>query len=141
MVDAKRPEDRWRTPLDVVLQVILVVWLLGCTALGLAMLAPQMSFWTPVELTPRQQYQQGVTAIALALVGVGLPALAVLVAFAAKRLALCVTLLILTLALCVPAAMLGRFGVHHVHEYGPRSPVPVYHGCVPLSGGKSCPGG
>jgi hypothetical protein len=106
------------------------------------MLAPQMTFWIPAELTPHQQYQQGVKAIALALVGVGLPALAALVAFAAKRKALSVTLLILTLALCIPAAMLGRFGLHQVHEHGrPRPPAPVHNGCVPRSGGKSCPGG
>jgi hypothetical protein len=56
--------------------------------------------------------------------------------------ALCVTLLIVTLLLGVPAAMLDHYGTRLVHRYGPPAPVPVHTRCVNHSGEPpGCPGG
>jgi hypothetical protein len=106
------------------LWLIGVAWLFGCAGLALTLLVPPMSYVSSNRVTDHQHYENGVHSIALALVSVGLAGLAAIVAFATRRMALCVALVIVTLLLCVPAAWLDHAGTRLRHQYGPQAPAP-----------------
>ncbi|WP_345637282.1 hypothetical protein [Rugosimonospora acidiphila] len=143
MVDADEIRAHWGQRLaTIALWLIGVAWLFGCARLTLALVVPPMSYIHSNKLTDHQRYEQGVREIALAGVSVGFAGLAAIVALVARRRALCVTLLIVTLLLCVPAAWLDHAGTRLRHQYGPRPPAPAHTRCVNYSGAPpGCPGG
>lgn len=121
------------------LTVIIVLWIVAVVLLAAGALGPTVSFEGPPS--DYQRNQAAPYEIALALVLVGVPVLAAVLAMLTRHGTTTVVLLVLAALLMMPAVYVGRAGVHD-RRTGRLTPQPTVTQCVPRSGSShGCPGG